>query len=64
MDVTPLTWQQITNTKWTYADFLLSTHSEMMAEFREKQSAKANVPMLSTVLKDNIIHTLMHAYIA
>ena len=33
----------------------------MMAEFREKHSPKANLPMLSTVLKD--IHTYIHTYI-
>jgi hypothetical protein len=58
MAVTPLTWNSRPHTARYNIDTeiqnkaILSTHSEIVAEFRERQSRKAANPMVSTVLDD------------
>ncbi len=58
MAVTPLTWNSRPHTARYNIDTevqnkaIISTHSEIAAEFREKQSAKALSPMVCTVLDD------------
>ena len=58
MAVTPLTWNSRPHTARYNRDTeiqnkaILSTHSEIVAEFREEQYRKAATPMVSTVLDD------------
>jgi hypothetical protein len=58
MAVTPLTWNSRPHTARYNIDTeiqykaILSTHSEIVAAFREGQSRKAVFPMVSTVLDD------------
>jgi hypothetical protein len=58
MAVTPLTWNSRPHTARYNIDTeiqnkaILSTHPEIVAEFRERQSKKAYSPMVCTVLDD------------
>ena len=58
MAVTPLTWNSRPHKARYKIDTeiqykaIVSTHSEIVAEFREEQKEKAYSPMVSTVLDD------------
>ena len=58
MAMTPLTWNSRPHTARYNRDTeiqykaILSTHSEIVAEFRERQPKKASCPMACTVLDD------------